>query len=72
MVCWPVYRDGNDVYAQNRLLFLDELGEEFDEERPWRHIEPRSVVSEDGMRISEWATNISQVREFRRAVWGDE
>ena len=70
--CWPMYRDGGDVYVQNRLLFLEELDEEFDEEKPWRHMDPRSVVNEDGMRISEWLTGIDQVREFWKATWGDE
>jgi len=26
VVCWPMYRDGEDVYIQNAIIFLDEAG----------------------------------------------
>lgn len=71
IVCWPMYRDGSDVYVQNHMVFLEEVEGEFDEERPWRHVRPRSVVDEDGVRISEWSTDIFQVINFRKFAWGD-
>lgn len=66
--CWPLYRDGDAVYVQNSIIFLDELDEPFDPREPWRFVEPRSSVDEDGNRISEWVTSLSQVREFRESV----
>lgn len=68
--CWPMYRDGEVVYAQNSIIFLDELDERFNPQEPWRYVEARSSVDEDGNRISEWSTSTSQVRRFRQSTWG--
>ncbi|GAA3874052.1 hypothetical protein GCM10022243_43990 [Saccharothrix violaceirubra] len=64
LTCWPMYRDGEKVYLQNSLIFLGEVGPDFDISRPWCHVLPRAVVNEDGMRISEWATSMDSIREF--------
>lgn len=61
---WPLYREGNDVYVQNCLIFLDQLSHEFDPDAPWDSVGPRSVVDEDGQAISEWKVNLSDIREF--------
>jgi hypothetical protein len=61
---WPLYREGNDVYVQNSLIFLDQLSHEFDPDAPWDSVGPRSVLDEDGQAISEWKVNLSDVREF--------
>ncbi|GGW71339.1 hypothetical protein [Streptomyces xantholiticus] len=68
--CWPMYRDGDVIHVKNSLIFLDELDEPFDPQEPWRHVEPRCEVDEDGNRISEWITSASQVRQFRESSWG--
>lgn len=68
--CWPMYREGEEVYVQNSIIFLDELDEQFNPQEPWRYVEPRSSVDEDGNRISEWLTSTSQVRRFRESAWG--
>lgn len=52
-LCLPLYRDGDTVFIQNSLIFLDELSQAFDIENPWLSIGPRNVVNEDGVRISE-------------------
>ncbi|MEU7643596.1 hypothetical protein [Streptomyces huasconensis] len=65
--CWPVYRSGPDVHIQNSIIFLDELTDPFLPDEPWRSVEPRSTVDEDGHQISEWHTDISAVREFLTA-----
>lgn len=62
--CWPLYRDGEDVYVQNSLIFLDELTDEFLPGEPWRSVEPRTTVDEDGNKISEWRTSMDEVRAF--------
>ncbi|MFE5935756.1 hypothetical protein ACFQ69_10260 [Streptomyces sp. NPDC056470] len=68
--CWPMYRDGEVVYVQNSIIFLDELHEQFNPQEPWRYVEDRSTVDEDGNRISEWSTSTSQVRRFRESASG--
>jgi hypothetical protein len=62
--CWPLYREGDDVYVQSSLIFLDELAGTFDPTRPWLFVQPRSTIDEDGNRISEWRTDIAAIRQF--------
>jgi hypothetical protein len=62
--CWPMYREGEDVFIQNALIFLDEIEEDFDPAAPWDSVGPREVIDEDGNKISEWITSMSSLREF--------
>lgn len=62
--CWPLYREGEVVYVQNSLMFLDKLSRRFDPEEPWRSVDSRQVSDEDGNRISEWTTGIGELRQF--------
>ncbi|WEO94959.1 hypothetical protein A6P39_013570 [Streptomyces sp. FXJ1.172] len=64
--CWPLYRSGSVVHVQNSIIFLEEIANEFTAEEPWRFVEPRSTVDEDGHEISEWQTTIDEIREFLR------
>ncbi len=61
---WPLYREESSVYVQNCLLFLNQLSHEFDTAAPWESVYPRSVVNEDGQRISEWQISIDDIGEF--------
>jgi hypothetical protein len=67
--CWPMYREGDVVYVQNSIILLDELDEAFDPQEPWRYVQPRCSVDEDGNRVSEWVTSWPQVRRFRESAW---
>ncbi|WP_435604310.1 hypothetical protein [Streptomyces sp. bgisy130] len=62
--CWPLYRDGQSVAVQNSVIFLDELSEKFNEREPWRSTPPHDLIDEDGNQISQWETQISDVRKF--------
>jgi hypothetical protein len=66
---WPLYREGNDVYVQNCLIFLDQLSHEFDADAPWESVSPRETVDEDGQVISEWKVNLTDIREFLRTTF---
>ncbi|WP_245790373.1 hypothetical protein [Streptomyces monashensis] len=66
ILCWPLYRSGSVVHVQNSIIFLEEIANEFTAEEPWRFVEPRSTVDEDGHEISEWQTTIDEIREFLR------
>jgi hypothetical protein len=61
---WPLYRDGDDVYVQDQLIFMDQLTHQFDAAAPWESVRPRAVVNEDGQKIQEWRVNLDDVREF--------
>lgn len=58
---WPVYRQGTDVYIQNRLLFLDVLPH-FDEDSVNEYIGKRETVDSEGNEISEWKVDIDSIR----------
>lgn len=64
---WPLYRIDDEVFVRNELLFLEELSRPFDASKPWSFVSPRdSLIDEDGNVISEWATNMAEIRDFRR------
>jgi hypothetical protein len=64
LTCWPMYRDGDSVYIQNAIIFLDELESDFDIREPWASISPRCAIDEDGNKISEWVVSMDSVRDF--------
>ena len=64
LVCWPMYREGEDVYIQNTIIFLDEIEGDFDPATPWSYVGPRQGIDEDGNKISEWITSFDSLREF--------
>ncbi|MGA5035848.1 hypothetical protein ACPCA8_02175 [Streptomyces capoamus] len=68
--CWPLYRSGEIVYIQNSIIFLEDLAEGFNPAEPWRFVEPRSTVDEEGNKISEWQTTISAIRRFSKIPKG--
>lgn len=61
--CWPLFRDGDTVHVQNRILFLEELDAPLDLDQPWKALGARQTVSEDGDAISEWVTTIDEIRD---------
>jgi hypothetical protein len=64
LVCWPMYREDEDVYIQNAIIFLDEIEGAFDPAAPWDYVGPRHGIDEDGNKISEWITSMDSLREF--------
>jgi len=64
LTCWPMYREGEDVYVQNAIIFLDEIEGAFDPATPWDYVGPRHEIDEDGNKISEWTTSMGSLREF--------
>jgi hypothetical protein len=66
--CWPLYRDGERVYVRNSVIFLGELSEKFDPDNPWKVLPERHVFNEDGVKISEWITDISSLKGFFSAI----
>ncbi|ENB5754381.1 hypothetical protein [Escherichia albertii] len=60
---WVLYFEGNDVYVQNNIMFLNEH-EGFTPEKINKSIKPRAIYNEDGMAISEWHTDMNSVMSF--------
>lgn len=61
---WPVYSDGSILHFQNSLLFLEQLESRFDEAEPYRHVAPRTTLTEDGHCISEWPLPLTSIRNW--------
>jgi len=59
---WVMYPNGQDVYIQDHVLFLDELQQSFDERDMYRFIPDREVHTDEGGLISEWVIDINDVR----------
>jgi len=60
---WVMYFDDDVIYVQNKILFLDECSE-FTPARINDFISARETYSEDGMKISEWKTDLNSVLTF--------
>jgi hypothetical protein len=61
---WAMYREGEVVFLQEQICFLDELSEKFDPDMVYKFVRSRETTSEDGQAISEWSTTVSAVRGF--------
>ena len=61
---WPLYRDQEEVFVQNQMLFLDELPVPFAPDSPWESADSRTTVDEKGRPISEWHITMTDVENF--------
>ena len=59
---WPIYQLQDCVIIQNQVLFLNELGQPFNENRPYDYVQERQTYSEDGAPISEWSTSVEDLQ----------
>jgi hypothetical protein len=64
---WVLYFLGEDVFIQNNILFLDECPG-FTPENINNYTEPRTTHNEDGIKISEWHTDLDSVINFYSAL----
>ncbi len=60
---WVIYFEGEVVHVQNNVIFLEE-GKEFSPEKINEFIDEHMTHDEDGMRISEWNTDLNSVINF--------
>lgn len=66
---WVLYFEGDDVYLQNNIVFLDEC-QGFTPETINKFVEPRTTYDEDGIKISEWNTDLKSVMNFYHSLKG--
>lgn len=64
---WVLYFSNEDVFIQNKVLFLDEHPD-FDVENINNLINQRITHNEDGMKISEWNTDLDSVLHFYNSL----
>ena len=53
-----MYRVDQKVIIQNGILFFDQLQQPLDIENPHSSVLERETISEEGLPISEWETDI--------------
>ncbi|MDR3431686.1 MAG: hypothetical protein P4L95_07230 [Rouxiella aceris] len=64
---WVLYFSGNNVFVQNSILFLDECPG-FTPQTINSFTQPRTTHNEDGMKISEWNTDLKSVLDFYHSL----
>lgn len=64
---WVLYFSEDVVFVQNSILFLDECPG-FTPENINSFTEPRTTYNEDGMKISEWSTDLKSVISFYHSL----
>jgi hypothetical protein len=52
------------VLVQERLFVAEQLAGPFDPEHPEVHLGPRREVSDEGIRVSQWAVTLRDVTAF--------
>jgi len=72
ITCWPLYKEGKTVYVHNNLLFLDKLPRPFKIEDVGSYVGRRETVSEDGEKISEWVTDVDDLKECLVRLQSDQ
>lgn len=64
---WVLYFSGNDVFVQNKILFLDKCPG-FNPEMINKFTDSRKTHNEDGVKISEWNTDLDSVINFYKTL----
>ncbi len=65
-ILWWVlyYETDEDIYVQQELIRLSELKAPLDLNNPYIHIDTRITVTDEGHPVSEWKTNLNELKEF--------
>lgn len=58
---WVLFYEGEKVFVQNQIIFLDEIGGEFNPDKVNGYVGSRIEFNEDGQRISGWVVSLSEV-----------
>lgn len=61
---WALYRVGEDVFAQNQLLFFGHVKGEFDSNKAVQFLKDRETRNEEGLPISEWTVSMDDLRLY--------
>jgi hypothetical protein len=61
---WPLYREGENIFVQNHLLFYKDVDGEFDANRAVDFLMDRQTENEEGLPISEWSVSMDELRAF--------
>jgi hypothetical protein len=62
--CWAMYRAGQQVRVQEKLIFLDELSAPFEGAATSQYLAGWQPRSTEGLPISTWTTSVVAVANF--------
>jgi hypothetical protein len=61
---WTLHRHEDRIAIRNELFFLENLKQSSFEENIYQYIEERSLINQNGKKISEWQVDVSDLIEF--------
>lgn len=64
---WVIYFDDDIAHIQNNIIFLDEYND-FSPDKINEFVDKRTIHDEDGMKISEWDTDLKSVLDFYNSL----
>lgn len=64
IICWPLYRERDKIYIQNRILFMKDIKEKFDIKKIGEYVSPHIRFNNDGDKISEWKISVDDLKIF--------
>lgn len=65
---WPLYYTETEVLVHHNLLFFDNMIGKFDPNYPYLHVPDRTIINEDGHKISEWSVSLNAVQIFTNSI----
>jgi len=64
IVWWLLYRVNDEIRVQNQILFMDALGEGFDEQDMYRFVPSRETHTDENEPVSEWVIERRDIEAF--------
>ena len=61
---WALYREGEDIFVQNQLLFFEGIEDRFRPSQAVQFLKERETENEEGVSISEWKISMGDLRDF--------
>jgi hypothetical protein len=61
---WPAWREGDQVYLQERLFLAERLDGPFDPGHPEVHVGQRQERTPDGKKVAQWRVTVGDLADF--------
>jgi len=64
IVWWLLYREGDNIFIQNQVLFLNQIEGKFDKKNIYTSVPKREIKTDENEDISEWCIQLEDIKEF--------
>ncbi|MEZ2296885.1 hypothetical protein [Variovorax sp. RCC_210] len=61
---WSIYIEGEAAYLQNNMIIANDIVGNYDIHALEKVLRPRAIITEDGLKISEWKTTRTAISDF--------